>query len=124
MISFFSMELLAIPNPAPEKSFGKVMLNSENIGCKTTAGALLIVPPHGFVPMHYHKSREVWLFMLSGEVKQIIGAKSFMLKPGDFVFIAPNAAHGSKNGATEEARFVEIWTTPEIDPDFYLVDSE
>lgn len=113
-------ELLQTANPTPEKPFGKVMFNSAEVGCKATACALLIVPANGFVPKHYHKSREVWLFMLQGEVSQTVGDKSLTLKPGDFVLIAPGVLHGTENAAAEEARFVEVWTTPEIDPDFYL----
>lgn len=120
MLSFLKSELLEMPNPTPEKSFGKVVVTGENTGCVDTACALLIVPKGGFVPKHYHKSREVWLFMLKGEVNQTVGDASRALAAGDLVFIEPNAVHGTENTGAEEARFVEVWTTPAIDPDFYL----
>ena len=117
---FSKDEIMAMANPAPEKPFSKIIIADGGSGCNDSACALLIVPPQGSVPLHYHKSREIWLFMVSGEIEQTIDGHVHSLKTGDTLFIAPGEVHGIKNISSREARFVEAWTTPAIEPDFYL----
>lgn len=117
---FSKDEIMAVANPAPDKPFNKITIADSACGCTDSACALLIVSPQGFVPPHYHKAREIWLFMVSGEIEQTINGHAYTLKAGDTLFIAPGEVHGVKNVASVEARFVEAWTTPMVEPDFYL----
>ena len=120
---FLKDEILQVPNPTPEKPFSKVVIADAKTGCKDSACALLIIPPKSALPLHYHKARETWLFMVQGEMEETVGEKIFTLKSGDTVFIAALEIHGSVNNSEQEVRFVEAWTRPEIEPDFYLPDA-
>lgn len=117
---FLKDEILRMPNPTPEKAFGKAVIAGCPEGCNDSACALLILPPNGEVPLHYHKTREIWLFMVDGQIEQTVDGKTYTLKSGDTMFIAPGEVHGVKNAGPAEARFVEAWTTPAVEPDFYL----
>lgn len=116
---FVKDEIMGMANPAPEKPFSKITIADGNCGCKDSACALLIVPPQGSVPLHHHETREIWLFMIDGEIEQTVGEHVHSLKTGDMLFIAPGEVHGVKNISNKEARFVEAWTRPEVEPDFY-----
>lgn len=117
---FLKDELLRIPNTTPEKPFSKIIIADAETCCNDSACALLIIPPKSALPLHYHKARETWLFMVEGEMEETVGEETFTLKSGDTVFIAPNELHGSVNNSEHEVRFVEAWTRPQIEPDFYL----
>ena len=117
---FLKSEIMDMPNPTPEKPFSKIIIANNVCRCKNSACALLILPSQGSIPAHYHKSREIWLFMLSGEIEQTVDGQIYVLKAGDTMFIAASEIHGVKNIGPQEARFVEVWTTPEVEPAFYL----
>lgn len=116
---FLKKDILQMPNPTPKKPFSKIVIADKDCGCKHTACALLIIPARSSLPLHYHKARETWLFMVAGEVEETVGAETFTLACGDCVFIPPGETHGSQNLTDTEVRFVEAWTKPEVEPDFY-----
>lgn len=45
------------------------------------------------VPAHYHHEHTETIYVLEGKGEMSIGATSLVIKPGDFIVIAPNTIH-------------------------------
>lgn len=120
---FFKNNLLAAKNENTDGSHGRLVLAGPKTGCTNTACAMIIIPPGGGLPLHYHKMRETWFVMLSGELAMTCNDEVFTLTAGDCMFIGPYEIHGSCNCGAQDVKYLEIWTSPEVEHDFFRADS-
>lgn len=120
---FSKNNLLAIENENTDGSPGRLILAGPDTGCADTACAMMIIPPGGGLPLHYHKMRETWFVMVSGELEMTCNDKVFTLTSGDCMFIPSHEIHGSRNRGVQEVKYLEIWTYPEVEQDFFKAES-
>jgi mannose-6-phosphate isomerase-like protein (cupin superfamily) len=69
--------------------------------------------PGGSVPLHSHVQEEVYI-ILSGHGKMHIDDQTADVKPGDYVYISPNANHLLKNTSKENMIMVFCYAPKSI----------
>jgi uncharacterized cupin superfamily protein len=104
-----SEELMEIVNPTPG---GRHRLNvlPEEDNAKALAGHLSILHPGGDVPCHYHDKREFLIFLIDGEIVEIIDGEEFPVKAGDVIYIAAGEKHKMENRSVREVRYIEFFS--------------
>ena len=113
-----SEELMGIVNPTPGVRH-RLNVLTEGDNAKALAGHLSILFPGGDVPYHYHEKRESLIFMIDGELVEIVDGKEFPVKAGDVIYIAAGEKHKMENRSVREARYIEFFTP--IAKDFITV---
>lgn len=109
-----SDELLRIENPTPGVRH-RLNILTEQQHAKALAGHFSILFPGGSVPNHYHTKRESLIFLIAGEITEIVDGKEFPLSEGDVVFIAAGEKHRMENRSDKDARYIEFFTPIEHD---------
>lgn len=71
-------------------------------------------------PYHYHERSENVYIVLSGVVEVFVEGERRLLKAGDVAFIPPGLPHSARNGGTEVAELIEIYSPPR-GTDFHVV---
>ncbi len=102
-------ELIRIENPTPGVRH-RMNILTEAQNAKALAGHFSILFPGGSVPNHYHAKRESLIFLIAGELMEIIGGMEYPLKAGDVVFIAAGEKHKMENRSDKDARYIEFFT--------------
>ena len=69
------------------------------------------VHPGGEAEPDVHKGREHCYFILSGFGEAVVNGKKFMVRPGDCLWIPPDAEHGVKPIGGQTLRFAVV-TSP------------
>jgi len=111
---FHKEELSRIKNPTPGQRHRLNVLTEED-SAKALAGHFSILFPGGDVPYHYHEKRESLIFLMEGDIVEIVDGKEFPVKAGDTIFIAAGEKHKMENRTDREARYVEFFTPIERD---------
>jgi len=111
---YHAEELIRIENPTPGVRHRMNILTEEQ-EAKALAGHFSILFPGGSVPNHYHAKRESLIFLIAGELMEIIDGKEFPLKAGDVVYIAAGEKHKMENRSAGDARYIEFFTPIEHD---------
>jgi len=107
-------ELIQIENPTPGVRHRLKILTEEQ-NAKALAGHFSILFPGGNVPNHYHEKRESLIFLIAGELMEIIDGKEIPLKAGDVIYIAAGEKHKMENRSDRDARYIEFFTPIESD---------
>ena len=66
------------------------------------------VHPGGEAEVDIHKGREHCYFMLSGCGEAVVNGKKFTVRPGDCLWIPPDAEHGIKPVGGQTIRFAVV----------------
>jgi len=106
---FRKEELSQIKNPTPGVRHRLNVLTGED-QAKALAGHFSILFPGGDVPLHYHAKRESLIFLMEGEIIEIVDGKEFPVKAGDVVYIGAGEKHKMVNRTDKEVRYVEFFT--------------
>jgi quercetin dioxygenase-like cupin family protein len=114
-----SEALMGIVNPTPGVRHRLNVLTEED-NAKALAGHLSILHPGGDVPCHYHEKRESLIFLIDGEIVEIVDGREFPVRAGDLVYIAAGERHRMENRSAREARYIEFFAP--IAKDFINVD--
>jgi mannose-6-phosphate isomerase-like protein (cupin superfamily) len=61
-------------------------------------------------PLHVHDREDEAVYMLQGRVGIVVGEDSFLLEPGDFVFMPRGVAHSITGASDPPVRFLFIST--------------
>ena len=115
---FHKEELSKIKNPTPGARHRLNVLTEED-QAKALAGHFSILFPGGDVPLHYHAKRESLIFLMEGEIIEIVDGKEFPVKAGDVVYIGAGEKHKMVNRTDKEVRYIEFFSP--IDQDFIEV---
>ncbi|MFD4661144.1 cupin domain-containing protein [Kitasatospora sp. NPDC058444] len=79
-----------------------------------TNGALgfakAVVPPGGGPVAHAHGNEDEAFYLLDGELEFLLGARTFTVTSGDFVFVPRNTRHRFKNVGDKDATFLFLYT--------------
>ena len=70
------------------------------------------VHPGGEAQLDVHKGREHCYFMLSGAGEAVVNGKKFIVRPGDCLWIPPDAEHGIKPTGGQTIRFAVVTSPP------------
>ncbi|NTU81754.1 MAG: cupin domain-containing protein [Chloroflexales bacterium] len=81
-------------------------------GTKRHSLALIVLPPGRLSARHYHQASEETYFILHGTARIIIGAKEFMLRPGQACLIEPHERHEIFNDGPETLEFLAVSAPP------------
>jgi mannose-6-phosphate isomerase-like protein (cupin superfamily) len=86
------------------------------IGKETGATGFVLfcteVHPGGEAQLDVHKGREHCYFMLSGCGEAVVNGKKFIVRPGDCLWIPPDAEHGIKPTGGQTIRFAVVTSPP------------
>jgi len=104
-----SEELMGIVNPTPGVRHRLNVLTEED-NAKALAGHLSILHPGGDVAYHYHEKRESLIFLIDGEIVEIVDGREFPFRAGDVIYIAAGEKHKMENRSAREARYIEFFT--------------
>lgn len=74
-----------------------------------------LVPPGGGPPPHIHSREDETFYLLEGEIEFLLGEKTILADPGDFVNVPRGTVHRFLNVGTETARLVLTFTPAGID---------
>jgi quercetin dioxygenase-like cupin family protein len=108
-------ELSRIQNPTPgQRHRLNVLTEADN--AKALAGHFSVLFPGGDVPYHYHEKRECLIFIVDGQIVEIVEGKEYPVQAGDTIFIPAGERHKMENRTDRDARYVEFFTP--IDKDF------
>jgi quercetin dioxygenase-like cupin family protein len=81
---------------------------------ESTSGSLGLVeatvPPGGGPVAHAHTRSDEAFYLLSGELEILDGARTFVARTGDFVFIPRGVRHRFKNTGVHGARMLFMFT--------------
>jgi quercetin dioxygenase-like cupin family protein len=102
-------ELTVIKNPTPGVRHRLNILTEEQ-NAKALAGHFSLIPPGKDVPCHYHEKRESLIFLIAGELIEIVEGNEFSVKAGDVIFIAAGEKHKTENRSDRDARYIEFFT--------------
>ncbi|MBD9733868.1 cupin domain-containing protein [Streptomyces sp. H28] len=72
--------------------------------------ATAVVPPGGGPVAHAHDDAEEAFYLLDGELEFLLGARTFTVTGGDFVFVPRNTRHRFKNVGDRDATFLFMFT--------------
>ncbi len=78
---------------------------TEKEGAPNFAMRLFEVAPGGYTPLHHH-TNEHEVYIIEGNAVIETGENPISLKPGDAVFVPPNALHQFKNAGDSPLRFL------------------
>jgi mannose-6-phosphate isomerase-like protein (cupin superfamily) len=70
------------------------------------------VHPGGEAQLDVHKGREHCYFILSGCGEAVVNGKKFTCRPGDCLWIPPDAEHGIKPTGGQTLRFAVVTSPP------------
>ncbi|MER5490512.1 cupin domain-containing protein [Streptomyces sp. NPDC002490] len=79
-----------------------------------TGGALgfakAVVPPGGGPVAHAHGNEDEAFYLLDGELEFLLGARTFTVTSGDFVFVPRHTRHRFKNVGDKDAILLFMYT--------------
>ena len=85
---------------------------ANNAGTKQMSANRIVLPPGARGPRNIHKGADSILMIMQGNLTSLIGAageKTFILKPGDFLYVPGDVWHQWVNPSqTETVTFIEI----------------
>lgn len=102
-------ELNRIENPTPGVRH-RLQILTEEQNAKALAGHFSILSPEGDVPYHYHEKRESLIFLIAGDVIEIVEGKEYPVTAGDMIFIPAGEKHKMENRSDRDARYIEFFT--------------
>ena len=102
-------------NPTPGEIYRMDLLTPEK-GVKKLGGFLVIIPPGGEMPYHYHEKRESIIVLIRGEATETVEGKAYHVKSGDVLFIHAGEKHKIVNPSDKDLQYLEFFTP--LDPDF------
>ncbi len=86
------------------------------IGKETGAEGFVLfcteVHPGGEAQLDNHGAREHCYFILSGSGEAVVNGEKFICRPGDCLWIPPNADHGIKPIGGQTVRFAVVTSPP------------
>jgi quercetin dioxygenase-like cupin family protein len=112
---FKSEALMKMAGPKKGDTYRFDLLTPEK-GAKQLGGFLVIIPPGGEIPYHYHEKRESLIFLISGEATETVEGKAYHVKSGDILSIPAGEKHKIVNRSDKNLRYLEFFTP--IDQDF------
>ncbi len=110
-----------MPNPSAGEWYRSPILGNED-QAREMGGLVVILPSGKSVPYHYHKNRESILLILSGQAVELYEDKEYPIEAGDVIFIPAGAKHAVINRSDQEIRFMEFFTHPPTESDFFQVE--
>jgi mannose-6-phosphate isomerase-like protein (cupin superfamily) len=112
--------------PNPKRYYFDVALGSILLSGKDTGGAYclldLSVAPGLGVPRHTHTREDEAYFVVSGELKAIVGDEGFTLKAGDTLMAPRNIPHQLRNSGKIDNHYL-IMFSPSGFEDFLIATS-
>ena len=102
-------------NPTPGEIYRLDLLTPEK-GAKALGGFLVIIPPGGEMPYHYHEKRESLLVLIQGEAIETVEGKVYHVKSGHILFIRAGEKHKIANPSDKDLQYIEFFTP--LNPDF------
>jgi quercetin dioxygenase-like cupin family protein len=112
---FKTEAFVQMANPTPEENYRLDLLIPEK-GAKELGGFLVIIPPGGEMPYHYHEKRESLILLIKGEATETVEGKAHPVKAGEILFIRAGEKHKIVNRSDKDLRYLEFFTP--IDQDF------
>jgi mannose-6-phosphate isomerase-like protein (cupin superfamily) len=95
----------------------KVLIGGEHTGGTFSAITADINPGEG-PPLHLHRDRDEYFYVLEGTYQLSVGADEATVGPGALVFVPRGTAHGFKNISTSAGKLLE-WTIPGSNGDYF-----
>jgi quercetin dioxygenase-like cupin family protein len=74
-----------------------------------------LVPPGGGPPPHIHRREDETFYLVEGRIEFLLGEKTIVAGPGDFVNVPRGTVHCFHNTGTEMARMVLTFTPAGIE---------
>jgi len=115
---FRTEAFMQLANPTPGETYRLDLVTPEK-GAKELGGFLVIIPPGGEMPYHYHEKRESLIFLIKGEATEIVEGEEYHVKAGEVLSIPANEKHKIINRSAEDLRYLEFFAP--LDPDFVEV---
>ena len=116
---FRTEAFLKMANPTPGEIY-RLDLVTPDKGAKEMGGFLVIIPPGGEMPYHYHEKRESLIFLIKGEATEIVEGKEYPVKAGEVLSIPAIEKHKLINRSDEDLRYLEFFAP--LEEDFIEVD--
>jgi mannose-6-phosphate isomerase-like protein (cupin superfamily) len=95
----------------------KVLIGGEHTGGTFSAILAEIGPGEG-PPLHLHRDRDEYFYVLAGTYRLSVGDNESTVGPGALVFVPGGTPHGFKNIATTPGKLLE-WTIPGSNGDYF-----
>jgi quercetin dioxygenase-like cupin family protein len=115
---FKTEAFMQMASPTPDEIYRTDLLTPEK-GAKQLGGFLVIIPPGGEMPYHYHEKRESLIFLINGEATETVEGKAYHVKSGDILSIPAGEKHKIVNRSDKNLRYLEFFTP--LEPDFIEV---
>jgi quercetin dioxygenase-like cupin family protein len=74
-----------------------------------------LVPPGGGPPPHIHTREDETFYVLEGDLEFVLGERTIVAGPGDFVNVPRGTVHRFQNTGTETARIILTFTPAGIE---------
>ena len=113
-------EYITLETPYPGAPFRRHLLTNEH-KAENFGGLFVGLHPGERVQYHYHKKRECFFVVISGEGTAIIEDKEITLKANDIMYIPSGEKHAIVNRTDKYFRYLEFFNYPPIDSDFIAV---
>ena len=108
---FKTEAFMQMANPTPEEIYRLDLLIPEK-GAKALGGFLVIIPPGGEMPYHYHEKRESLIFLIKGEAIETVEGEVYHVKSGDVLSIPAGEKHKIENRSDKDLRYLEFFYPP------------
>ncbi len=95
----------------------KVLLGAEHTGGTFSAIVAEIKPGEG-PPLHLHRDREEYFYVLEGTYQLIVNGNETTVGPGTLVFVPRGTVHAFMNVASTLGKVLE-WTIPGSNGDYF-----
>lgn len=94
--------------PVPANGYSTVMLRAEDTASGKVAMGTQTVAPDSYVREHAHPEQEELIFVLEGEGIATVEGKEMPMRPGQLIYLGPNARHTFRNTTDRPLTFA--WT--------------
>ncbi len=110
--TLYKMEELKSACPPKHVNTDAYTLIPQETGAKGFVLFCTEVHPGGEAQLDVHKGREHCYFILSGAGEAEVNGKKFIVRPGDCLWIPPDAEHGVKPTGGQTLRFAVVTSPP------------
>ncbi len=102
-----------------DKIFTETVIDEKDRAKKVRATLMIVPPKAKRMKLHYHTHREGWILVLSGQGKEIVDGKEYLIKENDLLFIPAKENHRIENTGNDELKVLEMYSLPH---DFIIVE--
>ena len=75
------------------------LIDENTVGAEKGVLGRVIFPPGASHKAHFHENAEEYIIITKGRGSQVVGNETYVVRPGDVVFVPRGTVHTTKNAS-------------------------